>query len=120
MTGKGIPDRMAASFMERFARGNSYRLKPVRQVVADALANQTDPDELWAALVRVGDLSKPVTLGTLQFALHEIRKPDNVTQLRPSTTDARVAAGLALEAKYRAEEERAALEAAPTTPKESA
>lgn len=37
-----------------------------------------------------------------------------------STTDERVAAGLALAAKYRAEEERAALEAAPTKPQESA
>lgn len=37
-----------------------------------------------------------------------------------STTDERVAAGLALAAKYRAEEERAALAAAPTKPQETA
>jgi len=120
VTGEGIPDRMAAAFMDRFARGNSYRLKPVRQVIADTIANRTDPDELWEALIRIGESSKPVTPGTLQFAFHEIRKPNNVTQLRPSTTDERVAAGLALAAKYRAEEERAALEAAPTKPQESA
>ena len=121
-TGEGIPDRMAAAFMGRFARGNSYRLKPVRQVIADTLANRTDPDELWEALLRIGELSKPVTPGTLQFAFSEIRKASavsNVTQLRPSTTDQRVAAGLALAEKYEAEE-RAALEAAQTKPQESA
>lgn len=115
-----IPDRMAAAFMGRFARGNSYRLKPVRQVIADALTNGTHPDELWAALARIGELSKPITPGTLQFAFHELRANSNVTPIRRSTTDDRVAAGLALAAKYRAEEERAALEAAHTTPQESA
>lgn len=37
---------------------------------------------------------------------------DNVVQMRPSTADQRVATGQALAAKFRAEEERAAIEAA--------
>jgi hypothetical protein len=119
-TGGGIPDRMTGAFMKRFARGNSYGSRKVRQVVDEALGNGTDPDELWAALVRIGGLSKPVTPGTLQFAFAEIRAASNVTPIRPSTTDARVAAGLALAEKYRAEEERAALEGAPIQPQESA
>jgi hypothetical protein len=47
------------------------------------------------------------------------RYASNVTPIRRSTTDERVAVGLALAEKYEAEE-RAALEAAKTTPQESA
>lgn len=110
---KGIPDRMADAFMDRFRKGNSYRRYQVRQTIAAALANEADPDELWSALLRLGGLSKPVSNGTLQFAFSEIRQPpDNVVQMRGSTADQRVATGQALAAKFRAEEERAAIEAA--------
>ncbi|MCX5365878.1 hypothetical protein OG864_45090 [Streptomyces sp. NBC_00124] len=121
-TGEGeIEDRMADAFMDRFRKGNSYRRYHVRQAIVDALANDTDPDELWTALKRLGGLSKPVSNGTLQFAFSEIRSQralaaadaDNVVQMRPSTADQRVATGQALAAKFRAEEEaRRALEAA--------
>jgi hypothetical protein len=62
--------------------------------------------------VRLGDLSKPITGGTLQFAFSEIRaqQADNVHQLRPSTATQRWTEGQALAAKFR-EEERLALEA---------
>lgn len=117
---KPLPDRMTDAFLDRFARGNAYSRRQVRGVIDTTLGNGTTPDELWKALERLGDTSKPVSPGTLQFAFAEIRKTNNVTPLRTSTTDERVAAGLALAAKYRAEEERAALEAAPTKPQETA
>ncbi len=112
-----IADRMTDTFLERYARGNAYSQRQVRKVVADTLANGTDADELWQALDRLGSLSKPVSAGTLQFAFSELRRmrPDNVVQMRPSTADERVAQGQALAAKFRAEEERAALEAGRTS-----
>jgi hypothetical protein len=119
-TGGAVPDRMTDAFLDRYARGNAYGRRQVRRTIADALANGTDPDELWKALLRLGEISKPVSAGTLQFAFAEIRAASNVTPIRPSTTDARVAAGLALAEKYLAEEERAALEGAPIQPQESA
>ncbi|MDH6610249.1 5-methylcytosine-specific restriction endonuclease McrA [Streptomyces sp. SAI-208] len=112
-TGGAIEDRMTDAFMTRFRKGNSYRPRQVRQTIADALANQADPDELWAAMTRLGELSKPVSAGSLQFAFSEIRQQqlDNVRQLRPSTATVRWTEGQALAAKFRAEEQRA-LEAA--------
>lgn len=73
-TERALPDRMADAFLERFARGNSYKRRQVRTTIADALANQADPDELWAAIQRLGETSKPVSAGTLQFAFADIRK----------------------------------------------
>jgi hypothetical protein len=118
---RGIPDRMADAFMDRFRKGNSYRRYLVRQAISAALDNDTDPDELWAAMVRLGGLSKPVTINSLQFAFSEIRQQqaDNVVQMRPSTATQRWTEGQALAAKFRAEEQRA-LEAGNTTPQESA
>jgi hypothetical protein len=103
-----IADRMTDAFLNRFARGNSYKHRQVRQVIADTLANHTDPDELWRALERLGDTSKPVSAGTLQFAFSDIRQPSNVITLhsgqpRPSTTDARVQAALDLGRQMQAE-----------------
>lgn len=94
-----MPDRMTDAFLDRFARGNSYKRRQVRQVIADTLANDTDPTELWKALERLGSLSKPISAGTLQFAFSEIRKPSNVIALngQPLTgTDARVAGWMAI------------------------
>lgn len=68
-----IPDRMTDAFFERYARGNSYKRRQVRTTVADALANDTDPSELWRALEQLGETSKPVTANTLQFAFSKIR-----------------------------------------------
>lgn len=71
---RAIEDRMTDAFLERYARGNAYNRRQVRKVVADALANDTDANELWRALERLGSLSKPVSTGTLQFAFSEIRQ----------------------------------------------
>jgi len=104
---RAIEDRMTDAFLERFARGNAYNRRHVRGVIADTLANGTDPDELWSALQRIGGLSKPVSPGTLQFAFSELRrKPDNVVDIRPSTADERVATGQALAAMFREQEQR--------------
>ncbi|MEC4016031.1 HNH endonuclease [Streptomyces sp. H27-D2] len=107
-TGRPLPDRMTDAFLARFSHGNSYKARQVRGVVADTLANDTDPDELWRALIRLGETSKPVTANTLQFAFSDIRKntPSNVIQLANgqalSGTDARVAAHSALTEQLRA------------------
>lgn len=73
-TERALPDRMTDAFLKRFARGNSYKPRQVRTTIVDALANETDPDELWRALLRLGETSKPVSAGTLQFAFSDIRK----------------------------------------------
>lgn len=73
-TGRALPDQMTDAFLERFARGNAYGKRQVRRTIADALTNETDPDELWRALLRLGETSKPVSPGTLQFAFADIRK----------------------------------------------
>lgn len=110
-SGRALPDRMTDAFLERYGRGNAYSRRHVRRTIADTLANDTDPDELWAALQRLGDTSKPVSAGTLQFAFSDIRRPDNVVpidQPRPSTTDARVQAALDLGRQMQAEADAAA------------
>ncbi|MFJ6566565.1 HNH endonuclease [Streptomyces sp. NPDC091292] len=72
-TERALPDRMTDAFLERFARGNSYKRRQVRTTIADALANDTDSSELWRALEQLGETSKPVTANTLQFAFSKIR-----------------------------------------------
>jgi hypothetical protein len=109
-TGEGaIEDRMTNSFLDRYRAGNAYSQRQVRKVIADALANGTNADELWIALERLGSLSKPISAGTLQFAFSEIRsqKANNVVQMRGSTADQRVATGQALAAMFREQEQRA-------------
>lgn len=80
-----LPDRMTDAFLNQYARGNSYKRRQIRPVIADALSNDTDPDELWAALEQLGETSKPVTANTLQFAFSKIRgtyqQNDNVIAL---------------------------------------
>ncbi|UWM52095.1 hypothetical protein N0X72_25455 [Streptomyces carpaticus] len=62
----------------------------VRRAVAEALRNGIDPHALWSALDSLGHSGKPVTGGTLQFALSEIRRQPtaggNVVPLHPSRT----------------------------------
>lgn len=71
---RATEDRMTDAFLDRYRAGNAYSQRQVRKVIAEALANGSDADELWRALERLGSLSKPVTGGTLQFAFSEIRK----------------------------------------------
>jgi hypothetical protein len=105
-----LPDRMTDAFMERYRRGNSYRPRQVRQTVADALANGTDPDELWRALEQLGENSSPVSANSLQFAFSKIRNPagaSNVIQLpsgqQLTGTDAKVAGWMAISEQLRQE-----------------
>lgn len=122
-TGRPLPDRMTDAFLERFARGNAYTRRQVRSVIADTLTNGIDPHELWAALQRLGESSKPISAGTLQFAFSDLRAAERTARpqqgafliplpggqpatARPSTTDQRVAEGLALAARLRAQQAR--------------
>ena len=81
-----IADRITDAFLNRFAHGNAYSQRQVRKVIADTLGNGLDPDELWKALERLGSLSKPVSVGTLQFALAELRKPASGADVIPFAT----------------------------------
>lgn len=108
---RAIEDRMTDAFLDRYKAGNAYSARQIRRVIADTLANGTNPDELWAALERIGVASKPVSAGTLQFAFAEIRKhhnPSNVIALASgqalSGTDATVAGWADLAASFDDEE----------------
>ncbi|MFD8234043.1 helix-turn-helix domain-containing protein [Streptomyces sp. NPDC059696] len=67
-------DELFDEWWERYGQRTAQAKSTIRRAIADALTNGIDPTELRAALVRIGDLSKPVTGGTLQFALAELRK----------------------------------------------
>lgn len=110
-TERALPDRMTDAFLERYRSGNSYKPRQVRTTIADALANDTDPSELWRALERLGETSKPVTANTLQFAFSDIRKvtqPSNVIALSTGQTltgtDATVAGWAAVAASFDSED----------------
>ncbi|MFD8005721.1 mucin-2 [Streptomyces mirabilis] len=65
---------MFIAWWARYGRGTAQGKASVRRAIDDALGNGIVPRELWAALDRLGATSKPVTGGTLQFALADIRK----------------------------------------------
>lgn len=100
-------DALLTKWWEQYGHTTAQGKNAVRRAIGDALSNGVTSDELWQALDRLGALSKPVTGGTLQFAFSEIRKPNNVVALpgqlgaRRSTTDDRVAQGLALAEHFR-------------------
>ncbi|MEU5588100.1 HNH endonuclease [Streptomyces chrestomyceticus] len=105
---RAIEDRMSDAFLERYKTGNTYGQRQVRKTIADTLANGTQPNELWAALERLGAASKPVTAGTLQFAFSEIRRvaqTANVIALPSGQhltgTDAKVAGWMAIAEQLR-------------------
>lgn len=108
-----LPTRMFAKWWEQYGRQTAQGKTSVRTAIAAALENGLAPDVLWQALVRLGDLSKPITGGTLQFALAEIRKAGttaNVVALHGGQTltgpDAKIAAHSALTEQLRALENR--------------
>ena len=107
---RAIEDRMTDAFLERYARGNSYKRRQVRSTIVDALANDTDSNELWRALEQLGETSKPVTANTLQFAFSKIRgayQPGVVVDFpsgqQLTGTDAKVAGWAAVAAQLRQE-----------------
>jgi hypothetical protein len=71
----------------RYGRGTAQGKASIRRAIEDALGNGIAAAELAPALDRLGQTSKPVTGGTLQFALSEIRRPTpgaDVIPLDPS------------------------------------
>ncbi|MEU8989994.1 mucin-2 [Streptomyces sp. NPDC048558] len=58
----------------RYGRGTAQGKASIRRAIGDALGNGIGQRELWAALDRLGATAKPITGGTLQFALADIRK----------------------------------------------
>jgi hypothetical protein len=104
-------DDLTAKWWEQYGRTTAQGKRSVRRSIADALDNGLPAAELWQALTRLGDLSKPVTGGTIQFALSELRRPAAGADVIPlngrrsSTTDQRVNDALALAAEFRALEE---------------
>jgi hypothetical protein len=80
---------MTDAFLERYARGNSYKRRTVRTTIADALANDTDANELWRAIELLGENSSPVSANSLQFAFSKLRRAaqnSNVVQLSTGQT----------------------------------
>lgn len=65
---------MFDAWWTRYGRGTAQGKASIRRAIEDALGNGIAPQELWAALDRLGATSKPVTGGTLQFALADLRK----------------------------------------------
>ncbi|MEU3102956.1 mucin-2 [Streptomyces griseoflavus] len=108
----GPAEQLLARWWETYGRTTAQSRNNVGRAIADALANGLEVDTLWPALARLGDLSKPITGGTLQFALAELKRPAPGGEVipfdraaaRPSTTDQRVAAGMDLAARLRAQE----------------
>lgn len=108
----GPAEQLLARWWETYGRTTAQSRNNVGRAIADALANGLEADTLWPALARLGDLSKPITGGTLQFALAELKRPAPGGEVipfdraaaRPSTTDQRVAAGMDLAARLRAQE----------------
>lgn len=108
---KALPDQMLAKWWEQYGRRTAQGKHTIRRAIADALSNGVEPSELWQALARLGDLSKPVTGGTLQFAFSELRQPraaqpaavgGNVVPLQPGRPAATADHNAGVLARYRA------------------
>ncbi|MCC3766029.1 hypothetical protein [Streptomyces sp. UNOC14_S4] len=98
-----LADQMLTAWWERYGRRTAQGRRSVHATIAEALDNGNDPRELWRAMERLGELSKPVTGGTLTYAYAELRKtskPSGAPQLpnglHPTGTDRRVADHYAL------------------------
>ncbi|MEU4998273.1 mucin-2 [Streptomyces sp. NPDC021622] len=71
---QGPAAEMFTAWWAKYGRGTAQGKASIRRAVEEALGNGIAPPELWGALDRLGATSKPVTGGTLQFALADIRK----------------------------------------------
>ena len=84
----GLPDQMLSKWWEQYGHTTAQNKSTIRRAIADALTNGLAPATLWDALTRLGDLAKPITGGTLQFALSELRQAAtgaDIVHLRPGT-----------------------------------
>jgi biotin operon repressor len=103
-----LGEQLFTKWWEQYGTTTAQGKRTIRRAIDDALRNGITPAELWLALERLGELSKPVTGGTLQFAFSELRKPaGNVIALpsgQPLTgTDAKVAGWMAIAEQLRQE-----------------
>ncbi|MGC5398053.1 mucin-2 [Streptomyces sp. DT20] len=73
--GKAAAAELVAEWWGTYGRGTAQSRTTVRRAVEDALGNGLDVQLLANAMNRLGQTSKPVTGGTLQFALSELRRP---------------------------------------------
>lgn len=86
--GAPLPDQMLGKWWEQYGHTTAQNKSTIRRAIADALTNGLAPATLWDALTRLGDLAKPITGGTLQFALSELRQTAtgaDIVPLRPGT-----------------------------------
>ncbi|URC17962.1 hypothetical protein QEN62_gp40 [Streptomyces phage AxeJC] len=85
---KAAAAALVDAWWSTYGRSTAQSRTTVRRAVAEALTNGLDEQLLAAALDRLGQTSKPVTGGTLQFALSDIRRQDapatNVVPLDPN------------------------------------
>ncbi|MGW6395434.1 hypothetical protein ACWFR1_34200 [Streptomyces sp. NPDC055103] len=83
-----LPDQMLSKWWEQYGHTTAQNKSTIRRAIADALTNGLAPATLWDALTRLGDLAKPITGGTLQFALSELRQAAtgaDIVPIRPGT-----------------------------------
>lgn len=66
-------EALTEEWWAKYGRRVAQTKRTIRQAVADALSNGIEANELRQALERLGETSKPVTGGTLQFALADVR-----------------------------------------------
>jgi hypothetical protein len=105
-----LGEQIFTKWWEQYGHTTAQGKRTIRRAIDEALRNGVAAAELWQALERIGELSKPVTGGTLQFALAELRKAQNapnVYQLpngqQLTGTDAKVAGWAAVAAQLRQE-----------------
>jgi hypothetical protein len=69
-----IADSLAASFWKRHGKGWVQSYIAVRSILRGVVANGVDPRVLGEALHRLGKAGKPVSAGTLQFEIGNMRR----------------------------------------------
>lgn len=78
-----LGELLLTKWWEQYGHTTAQGKRTVRRAIDEALTNGIDAAELWLALDRLGDLSKPVTGGTLQFAFSEIRQAATGAEVIP-------------------------------------
>lgn len=84
---KAAAAELVDDWWSTYGRGTAQSRTTVRRAVEDALGNGLDASLLAAAMDRLGQTAKPVTGGTLQFALSEIRRPASGAAVIPLHPD---------------------------------